>query len=162
MSVQTNYSYSTPRGVPGGLYDQSPYVVDTRLNEANNGKMLFGMGVMQGSAPGVNIDLPSTGATLAKFEGITVNGFTQQHDLEGKVSLGNNQSVGLLKQGRIYARLVSDVEPAYGEDAYLIVSGDNAGLFTNVSGSNTLKISAKFIGSKGSGAVAPVELRAGA
>ena len=81
MSVQMSYGYSTPRGIPGGLYDQSPYVVDTRLNEADNGAMLFGMGVVQGSVPGTNIDLPTASSTAADFEGITVNGFTQQHDL---------------------------------------------------------------------------------
>lgn len=164
MSVQTSYGYSTPRGIPGGLYDQSPYVIDTRLNEAANGKLLFGMGVMYGTTPGVNINLPATGATAAKFEGIIVNGFTQQHDLEGNVSLMSNQSVGVLKQGRIYARLANDVEPAYGDTVHLIISGENAGLFTDTEDtetSTTIAINAKFIGSKGSGAVAVVELFAG-
>lgn len=159
MSVQMKYGYSTPRGIPGGLYDLSPYVIDTRLNEAANGKMLFGMGVVQGTTPGSNVGLPATGATAATFEGVTVNGFTQQHDLEGKVSLNNNQSVGVLRSGRIYARLVSDAAPAYGEAVYLVLTGDDAGLFTDaVDGNNTLKINARFLGGKGSGSVAPVEV----
>lgn len=162
MSVQTSYGYSTPKGIPGGLYDLSTYVIDSRLNEAANGALKFGMGVVQGTAPGVNIALPAAGATAAKFDGIIVNGFNQQHDLEGKVSLNSNQSVGVLKQGRIYARLADDVEPSYGDAVHLIISGDEAGLFTDTADTSetptTIAINAKFIGGKCTGAVAPVEL----
>lgn len=162
MSVQMSYGYSTPRGIAGGLYDQSPYVVDSRLNEADNGKLLFGMGVVQGTVPGVNINLPAAGATAATFEGIVVNGFNQQHDLEGKISLNQNQGVGILREGRIWARLAADVEPSYGDDVYLIISGDEAGLFTDTAAEGTtLKLNAKFIAGKGTGAVAPVALYAG-
>lgn len=165
MSVQMSYGYSTPRGIPGGLYDQSPYVVDTRLNEADNGAMLFGMGVVQGSVPGTNIDLPTASSTAADFEGITVNGFTQQHDLEGKIALNNNQSVGVLRQGRLWVRLADEVDPAYGDNVYLSIGAD-AGLFYNAEQKaeeivTTIKLNAKFIGGKGSGAVAPIALFAG-
>ena len=37
--------------------------------------MKFGLGVVQGSAPGSDIKIPATGATAIKFEGITVNGY---------------------------------------------------------------------------------------
>lgn len=162
MGVQNSYNYSTPKGIPGGLYDQSAHVVDTRINEAENGVLRFGMGVMQGSSPGSNITIPAAGGIATKFEGVAVNGFTQQQDLEGKVSLNKNQSVGVLRHGRIYARLAPEVSPAYGDTVHLVVSGDHAGLFTNTENAeNTIPIHAKYIGGKGSGAVAAIELYPG-
>lgn len=161
MSVQTNYSYSTQKGIPGGLYDQSPYVIDTRLNEADSGEMLLGMGVVQGSSPGTNINLPAVGAVAETFEGVTVNGFTAQHDLEGNVSLMKKQSVGILRHGRIYVRLVGEITPAYGDKVHLCISGDDAGRFTNVAdtdASTTVAIEAKFIGGAVAGDIAAIEL----
>lgn len=158
MSVQTSYNFGTSRGIPGGLVDLSKYVIDTRLNEAANGALMFGMGVVQGTVPGVNVKLPATGATIATFEGITVNGFTQQHDLEGKVALNNNQSVGILRSGRVWVRVEEDDEPAYGDQLYLIIGGTEIGCFTSTDGStNTLAVNGRFI-SGVTGGVAQVEL----
>ena len=49
MAVQTSYSYSTSRGIPGGIYDLSHRAVNSRMAEE---KMTFGIGVVQGSIPG--------------------------------------------------------------------------------------------------------------
>lgn len=158
MSVQTRYNFATPQGIPGGLVDLSEYVVDTRLNEAANGALMFGMGVVQGSVPGSNVKLPASGAAIATFEGITVNGFTQQHDLEGKIALNNNQSVGILRSGRIWVRVEDEDEPAYGDQLYLVITGDEAGFFTSTESSgNTLALNGRFI-SGVSGGIARVEL----
>lgn len=58
MSAQTKYGYSTPIGAAGGIVDVAPHQIDTFLNEEENGVLKFGVGVVQGSKPGVNIALP--------------------------------------------------------------------------------------------------------
>ncbi len=68
--AQTRYGYSTPRGIPGGLVDLSDYVVDARCNEAESGKVKYGLGVVTGSNPGSNIVLPTFASKAADFEGI--------------------------------------------------------------------------------------------
>ena len=42
--------------------------------------------------------------------------------------------------------------------SYLIINGDDAGLFTKTSGGDAVEIPCRFIGEKGTGDVAPVEL----
>ena len=75
MSAQPTYSQATPRGAAGALYDLSAHAVNTRINAETGLTMKFGLGVVQGSAPGSDIKIPATGATAIKFEGITVNGY---------------------------------------------------------------------------------------
>ena len=58
MSAQTRYGFATPIGAPGGIVDLSPHVIDTFLNEEASGVLKFGLGVVQGSKPGVNIARP--------------------------------------------------------------------------------------------------------
>ena len=70
MGVQTSYNYAMPRGVAGSLYDLSDYAADSRLNAADKGQLLFGMGVVTGDSKGINIRVPKTGDTAAKFEGM--------------------------------------------------------------------------------------------
>lgn len=166
MGVQTSYSYATSRGVAGGLYDLSPYASDSRLNsETAAGDLKFGMGVVCGSAPGANVKRPATGATADKFEGIVMTGFTTEQDANGDVVVMPGQTVGVLRYGRIWARIKNGISPAYGEALHLIITGDEAGLFTNVAdtpaegtASKTIAVNGRFIGGKGSGDVAPVEL----
>lgn len=166
MGVQTTYNYATSRGVAGGLYDLSPYASDSRLNsETVAGDLKFGMGVVCGSAPGVNVKRPATGATTDKFEGIVMTGFTTEQDSNGDVVVMPGQTVGVLRYGRIWARTKTGISPEYGEALHLIVAGDDAGLFTNTADtpaegatSKTIAVKGRFIGGKGSGNVAPVEL----
>lgn len=47
----------------------------------------------------------------ADFEGVIVNGFSNQHDLEGVVSILNNQNIGVMRKGRIWVSLAEDAEP---------------------------------------------------
>lgn len=146
MSAQNRYGYKTPIGAAGGIVDIAPYAIDTFLNEEETGKMKFGLGVVQGSKPGINVALPATGATAAKFDGITVNNRTTEFDVEGKLALRKGASVGVMRHGRVYARVATGVEPAYGETAYLIISGDEAGCFTNASGEGAIAIKGRFLG----------------
>lgn len=145
MSAQTRYGYSTPKGHAGGIYDLAPYAVDSFINEAETGVLKFGMGVVQGSNPGHNINVPAAGATAAKFEGIATNNRTTEYDVEGKLTVRNGAPVGVMRYGRIYGRIAADVEPAPGEAVYLIVSGDEAGCFTNAKSDTAVAIKARFL-----------------
>ena len=158
MSAQTSYTQATPRGAAGGFFDLSDHAVNTRINGETGNAMKFGMGVVQGTTPGSDIKLPGSTATSDKFEGITVNGYTSEMDRDGKVTLSPGVSVGVMEYGKIWARIKANDAPAYGNKLYLIVSGANAGLFTKTAGSDTIEVPGRFIGSKGTGDIAPVEL----
>jgi len=156
MAVQTSYSYSTSRGIPGGIYDLSPRTVNSRMAEE---KMMFGIGVVRGSIPGSNIAIPTSAAVPADFDGISVNGGTQELDLDGKAVVRTGTSVSVMRHGRIWVRIEPDVEIAYGEDLYLITDGDNAGRFTNQSSGETkIAVAGRFIGTSSTDGIAPVEL----
>lgn len=131
MSAQTRYGYSTQIGAAGGIVDLAPHSIDTFLNEEKSGVLRFGMGVVQGSKPGINIALPDNKATAAVFEGITTNNRTTEYDMEGKLHVRSGAAVGVMRYGKIYGRVAEGVEPAYGDSVYLITSGDEAGYFTN-------------------------------
>lgn len=154
MSAQTNYGFATGHGVPGGIYDMYHYPVDSRFNEEANGKLLLGTGVVTGTIPGSNVARPTAESKAANFEGVVVNGFTQQHDLEGNISVMNNQTIGVMRSGRIWARLANEAEPKYGDALHLIVDGDDAGCFATTGG---VEVPGRFIGAASNG-VAPIEL----
>lgn len=159
MSAQTNYSQVTPHGVAGGLVDLSSHAINTRLNGEDGNAMKFGMGVVQGSTPGSDVKRPATGAIPVKFEGITVNGYTSEMDRDGTVTIPPLASLGILQYGKIWARTKAGITPAYGDSLHLIITGDDAGLFTNAADEGkTVAVSGRFIGGKGTGNVAPVEL----
>lgn len=167
MSAQNRYGYSTPIGSAGGIVDLAPYAIDTFLNEEENGVMKFGLGVVKGSNPGVNIALPTEAATAGDFEGITTNNRTTEYDMDGNLAIRKGVSVGVIRYGRIYGRVVDGVEIAYGDPVYLITSGDNAGMFTNSASStgqeeegeadDTIAIKGRFLGGVDSN-IAIVEL----
>lgn len=145
MSAQTRYGYSTPKGHAGGIVDLAPYAIDTFINEAETGVMMFGMGVVQGSIPGSNINLPESGAAASEFEGITTANRTTEYDLEGNLSVRKGAAIGVMRYGRIYCRVAADVEPAYGDAVYLVTDGDDVGCFTNTEG-NTIAVKGRFLG----------------
>lgn len=161
MSAQTSYNQATPRGVAGGIYDISDYDIISRINENENGVMAFGMGVVVGTSKGEQVKVPEGGATLKDFEGVAVNGFSTELDMDGNLRIGNNSTVGVMTNGKIWVRLKAEINPKYGDSVYLITDGENAGLFSNVSEEETsIEITgAKFIGTKGTGDIAPIELK---
>ena len=156
MSAQMNYSFSTPIGQAGGIYDLAPYAVESFRNEAANGVMKFGMGVVRGTNTGVDVNLPAAGATAAAFEGVVTNRRTSENALLGGVELRNGITLGVMRWGRIYGLLATGVDPAYGDKAYLVVSGADAGCFTNVA-TGALDVKAEFRG-KASDGIALVEI----
>lgn len=154
MGAQTKYGYATGRGIAGGIYDMYHYPVDSRFNEEENGVMHFGVGVVRGSIPGSNIVLPKEASTAADFEGVIVNGFDRQQDLEGKLYILKNQNVGVMRRGKIWAQVKDGDEPVYGAELHLIVEGEEAGKFSTNTG---VKIAGRFIGDVSDG-IAPIEL----
>lgn len=132
---QTRYGFSTPIGSAGGIVDLAPYAIDTFLNEEENGILKFGIGVVKGSKPGTNIAKPVKASTAAKFEGITTNNRTTEYSVDGSLSVNKGASVGVMRYGRIYARVSDGVTPAYGDSVYMITEGDEAGYFTNAAAS---------------------------
>ena len=137
MAVQMNYG-EPKAGMPGGLVDRSNYSAVTRRNGADTGKMLFGLGVVQGEEPGTDIALPATGATAAKFEGVTMYSANVEMDDEGKVKLPKGGVLDVLQA------------------VYLIISGDDAGKFTAVTSATAVAVKAKFLGAADDG-LAPAQ-----
>ncbi len=143
MAAQTNYKYSTPKGIPGGKVDLSFDEVVTRTNEAEDGILKFGMAVAFGTTPGVNVTIPSTNTTAEKIEGVVLSHPNIEQDGNGKVIIRKNMSVGILRKGHIWGRIASGITPSYGERAYVCVSEKDAGTFTNVA-DNAVDIGAIF------------------
>ncbi len=159
MSAQTSYGFATSRGIAGGLFDLAPYSIDSRLNSEGDGVLKFGMGVVQGANPGTNVKKPISTSTKALFEGIALNGFSTQQNMAGEVNILENQTVGVLRYGRCWARVPSGVTPAYGNELHLIIAGNDAGCFTSaaVAANSIIAVNGRFIGTAQNG-LAPVEL----
>lgn len=162
MSAQTKYGFSTSIGSAGGIVDLAPYAIDSFLNDEDNGKLKFGIGVVRGAKPGIGIKMPTTDSTAAEFEGITTNNRTTEYNMDGDLSIRKNASVGVMRYGRIYARVVDGVTVKYGDALYLLTDGDNAGMFTNAASATTPKavaVKGRFLGAADlSTKVAAVEL----
>lgn len=158
--AQMNYGYSTPIGEAGGIIDLAPYAIDSFTNEEETGKLKFGVGVVQGTAPGKQVKLPESDSTAGKFEGVVVNRRTTEYDLEGKIHIRKNATVGVMRYGRIYVRIAPDAAPAYGDPVWLMVKGENAGLFDKANtDTNGVQVKGRFLGSADTGrGIAPVEL----
>ena len=68
MAVQMNYGEPS-RGMPGLLYDRANYDAVTRRNSAEDGKLFFGCGVVQGAERGKDITLTAIGASRREVRG---------------------------------------------------------------------------------------------
>ncbi len=158
MSAQTSYGFNTVSGIAGGLVDLNDYTIDAFANEEESGVLKYGEAVVAGTVPGKTIALPTSDSTDSDFLGVTVNGLTTEHDLEGRPYIRKTASVGVLAEGRIWVRVPEDTEIAYGDTVCFIKDGDNAGYFTNDSSSGTA-IKGRFIGTVDTTAwIAPAEI----
>lgn len=137
MSAQTNYSYSTPKGVPGGKYDISIDTVNSRTNGEADGKMKFGLAVTVGDNPGSDVKIPVAGTTAQKIEGITLHAENTEQDMSGKVVIKNGATLSVMTKGHVWGRVGEDVEPTYKDKAYVIKDGEDAGCFTHRSAAYT-------------------------
>jgi len=131
MGAQSVYKFSTPVGQAGGIYDLSPYAVDSFVNESADGVVKPGTGVVRGTAAGKQAKGPNAGSTAALFEGIVTNRRTTENALSGGVVIKSGTTLGVMRYGRIFGLLAADAEPAYGDAVYMVQSGDDAGCFTN-------------------------------
>lgn len=143
MAAQMNYNYGTPKGVPGGKVDISYDEVITRKNEAEDGILKFGMAAVVGTAPGTGVTVPGLGATAEKIEGVVLYHPNTEQDMKGNVVIKKGASVGIMKKGHIWGRTASGITPVYGEKAYVSVTGNDAGTFTNAA-DGALDIGATF------------------
>lgn len=142
--MQTTYNFATKKGVAGGLLDLTPKAIDSRVVESAS--IEFGCPAYHGTTPGKTIK--DTGSV---FDGVTVNGRTTEHDLDGNVVVKKGSAIGVLKYGRIYVQVDSAASGiAYGTKVYI-----DGNKFTN----DTTKtaINAIFVGAVENG-VAPIEL----
>lgn len=154
MGVQTSYNYGTQKGIAGGIYDISSHAVDTRISEA--AKLYHGYGVVKGSNPGSNIKLPIATSTSEMFEGLVVNGFTNQQTMQGDTYIEEGQSLGVLVFGSAWGCVGASAEPKYGASVYLIVDGTEAGKFTTKDDTATkIELQAKFL-SEADSKLAPI------
>lgn len=164
MSAQTKYSFSTPLAVAGGIADLSDYAISSRTCEADTGVLKPGMGVVVGASAGKTVKAVAAGDTAAKFEGVVVNGMTTQYDLDGKMRIEKGATVGVMEHGKIWVRIPENVTIAYGDDVYLVLTGDDAGLFTNSKTATDtaltfVQVKARFIGAADTmSTIAPIEL----
>ena len=157
-NMRMDYGFQTWLGMPGTLYDISPYAIDSRQNaEEVPGIMQFGIGVMQGDTPGANVRVPTEGDSLTAFEGVSMGSQTMDMNMDGELIIRPHQTIGVMRWGRAWVRVVPDTDIKYGDRVFLVRGGENAGLFTNIP-ANGLSINAMFIGGLGTSSVAPIEL----
>ena len=156
MSAQNSYRFLANKGVAGGIVDLAPYAIDTFQNAEETGVMKFGFGVVKGESAGIEVKKPVNASKEADFEGFTVNNRTTEYDLEGALHIRKDSAIGVMRYGRIYARVASDTHPAYGDPLYLVKDGDDAGCVTKTSGT-TIALNGRFLGPDENG-VAPVEI----
>lgn len=153
MGVQTSYNYGIQKGIAGGLYDISVYENNTYITP---GGIPFGYGVVKGKNPGSDVKLPDANSKAEDFEGVVQNGFTTMQDMQGNCVPEKNQSIGVLRSGKIWGILGKAAEPAYDKAVYLVTDGEEAGCFTTEEDTASTKIllPCKFINEKDSGLAA--------
>jgi len=154
--MQLNYNYNTPIGAAGGIVDLAPHYIRSFINEAATGAVLFGMGVTTGTLAGKGVKVPATGDTAVKFEGIVTNRRTTELNLEGGLTLRNKCTLGVMQYGVIYGLVAEDADVDYGDAVYLIITGDEAGRFTNDS-TGGIAVKGRFV-SEVSDGIAAIEL----
>ena len=130
MAAQTNYNYGTPKGVAGGKVDLNHEIVNTRMNEAEDGVLKFGMAVAVGTTAGSTVKVPVEGTTAAQIEGVVLAHANTEQDMKGNVVVKKGVSLSIMKEGAVWGRLATGVTPTYGAKANVVVSGADAGTFT--------------------------------
>ncbi len=128
MSVQTTYSWAVPFGMPGAIADNTEYAGVTFLNGEETGKLFCGLGVVQGETPGVDVKIP-TSADTAKFEGVVINDYHYELDMDGKVRIPKGRPMAVLRWGKIYVALAKEAQPKYGDPLKMKATGEEAGYF---------------------------------
>ena len=144
MSAQTTYSYSTPIGQAGGIFDLYPHGISAFTNEANDGVMKYGMAAVASTTSGKVGKAVKTGA--GTFVGVVNNRRTTENDMYGNVIIRKGATVGVMRWGRCYVLLDENAEPAVNGKVYFTSDG----LFTNASSGNT-EVAGIFLTTKQNG-----------
>lgn len=146
MSVQTSYGFGFSKGVAGGLFDLSAHEVSTRQSEGEG--VTFGVGVVVGTNKGTDVKLPTADSTADQFEGVVVhNSVMAELDMNNKLNIGEKRTVGCLHHGKVWVKTGENAAPAYKEKVYLIVEGEEAGLFTTSADTATkVELNARYLG----------------
>lgn len=146
---QTNYNYSIPLGVPGGIFDLSDKEIVTRLLD-DGVEVSPGSGLVEGKQPGMTVSKPITTTSAADFEGVFVNGSKNlENDQNGYVAAKGSDPLGIMRHGKIWASIVDTATISYGKKVAIITAGDNVGCFTDEadeSEATKVTINAKFNG----------------
>lgn len=162
MAAQTNYGFSSSKGVAGGLYDLSAHEVTSKQAEGTG--LSFGLGAVIGTNKGIDVTVPSSTAKAEDFEGVIVHNSTMvEMDMNGKVEIPDKNTVGCLHYGRIWVQTGKNAEPGYKEAVYLITDGEETGKFTTSSDSDStskIAVNAIFLGETDDG-IANAEFRPG-
>lgn len=141
--MQTNYSFDAPKGLPGLKYDLSTDICVSKTVEEADGIIKNGMAVVIGTAVGEQIKKPATKNDV--FEGVVVRGgYQAENDKNGNALIPNGARVSVMTSGKIWALVdptkgeddEDTVTPKYGDAAYVVATGDNAGCFTTVADNN--------------------------
>lgn len=155
--AQTSYNFYTNLGEAGGIADISPKAIVSRANGETGTAMAYGLGVVTGTAAGKEVVLPTSSSTAATFEGVVVNDRIHEQSMAGAVVINPKDTLGVMTWGRVWAQVKASLTIGFGDALYLIVSGANAGKFSNVS-SDGIAIKGKFLGEVGSQDTALIEL----
>ncbi len=145
MAAQTSYNFGFSKGIAGGLFDLSAHEVVTRQAE---GPLTFGVGVVSGTNKGVDVTVPSADSTAFDFEGVVIhNSVMTEMGMDGRVVIADKKTVGCLRHGRIWVKTAASAVPAYKEQVYFIIDGEEAGLFTtSADTSSKVGLNAYFLG----------------
>lgn len=154
LSVQTTYDWAGPQGIPGGIADYSDYVGSTFLNGEETGKMMCGVGVIQGDNPGVDCKLPTGAGDAAKFEGVVINDRHYEMDMEGAAFIAKGRPMAVMRWGRIWVRLADKANVKYGDPLKMKASGKDAGKFHET---GEIEVNGRFLSAPDNG-VAMAEL----
>ena len=136
MSAQTTYKFDTVRGCAGGIYDLAPYEINTFINAEADNDMAFGIGVttyVDGDTVAHPDSIMKPTAASQPFLGVTVNNRTRENDRNGDLEILNKTAVGVMRWGRVYVRVKTGKEPKFGDAAYVLTSGTEAGFFSPTS-----------------------------
>ena len=146
MAVQTTYGFGFPKGTPGGLFDLSAHEIATRQAEGEG--ISFGVGGVTGRNKGIDVTIPTSAATTADFEGVVVhNSVMVEMDMDNRVRIGDKKTVGCLTHGKVWVKTGAEASPKYKDKVYMIISGDEAGLFTtSADEAAKVEVNGRFLG----------------
>lgn len=134
--VQKTYTFATPVGNPGGIFDLADYISVSRNNAEADGVMKYGLGVFAGNYDTTATAVKNEGKTVSLadghvsvFEGVVMNTGTAEMDKYGNVTIPNKVTLGVMTRGRVWVRLYPTAVPAYGATVYVVTAGNNIGTF---------------------------------